>query len=590
MRTGAAASGQTKMSDRVGSDLEHLLPVLLEVARDMNSERSLERLLEYIPRVVAELTDAERCTIFLLDEERGELWSRVAMETKGEIRVKVGEGIAGHVARTGESLHIRSAYDDVRFSTKGDNLTGFVTRNVLCAPLKHLNGRILGVFQLLNKRSGDFQRRDEELLTLFGSHAAVALESARLNREKDEAIVNLTETQGRLLEQMKRLEGLYAIQTEVNASNGFEEVLSSVIRRTAEMFDSEAGSILLRSSSDNRLYFKYGYGGKAEQLQTVSISACEGVAGWVLENRRATVSNDAVDDTRFDREFTNRLGYGVRNLMAAPLVCEGEPTGVLEVLNRRDRGYDAGDLAALEFIAGQVQATLQRQVLLEESRKAQRLASVGNTASRIVHDLKNPMTVLRGMLQIFQETELPPEQLAKYASVGIREIDRSVEMMQEILDFGRGNTNFTFSHLELALLADEIVPLLERECRQKRLELTIDFPAGLAVWADPPRMKRVVFNLARNAVEALPSEGRLTLVARPQELGVLIRVADNGPGIPPEIRSRLFEAFATHGKTHGTGLGLAICKSLVEGHKGKIWVDWDHSPGTCFSLWLPAPA
>ncbi len=564
-----------------------LLPVLLTVARDMNSEKDLDRLLDYIPSVVAQMTESERCTIFLVDRERGELWSRVATGAEREIRVALGSGVAGHVAATGEVLNIADAYQDPRFNTEVDRATGFTTKSLLCAPLRTLSGEILGVFQLLNKQSGNFSVRDEEFLALFGSHAAVALEGARLNRENREAIVRLTEAQHQLQDRMQRLETVYGIEREANRLGDFAETLSSLTTLAANALNSEAGSILLSEGSEGRLTFYYSYGGKGEELKSISISRDEGIAGWVLKNMRTTISNDPTTDDRFNKQFADKIHFQVRNLMAAPLRSSDRVLGVIEILNRKDRGFDQDDQEMLEFVAGQIATTLDKKLLLEENQRAQRLASVGNMASRIIHDFKNPFTVIKGITQLFQEGDMPPDKRNKFAKMVLGEIDRCVEMTQEILDFARGDTTYRFSPVNLDEMLSELVVFVEKDCADRGIAFAADVQTGMTIKADPGRLRRVFFNLTKNANEAMKNAGYLHISAKPSADGVELRFADRGPGIAEEIRGRLFEPFATYGKSNGTGLGLAICRSVVEAHGGRIAIDPAHTPGTCFVVWLP---
>ena len=116
----------------------------------MQSERELTALLEVMARRTTEVIEADRCAIFLVDRERGELWSRVALEAD-EIRILLGEGIAGEVAATGKSLNIPDAYADPRFCRDIDQQTGYRTRNLLCAPIRSPAGEVIGVFELINR-------------------------------------------------------------------------------------------------------------------------------------------------------------------------------------------------------------------------------------------------------------------------------------------------------------------------------------------------------------------------------------------------------------------------------------------------------
>src|SRR5277367_2766203 len=150
------------------------LTSVLDVAKAMAAARDLERLLPLIILEAAKVVDADRCTLFVLDRDRGELWSKVAQGAAKEIRVKLGHGIAGTVAKTGEVINISDAYQDERFNREVDLTTGYRTRTVLCVPMRDAVGEVTGVLQALNKRQGSFGEEDTELLLALGGQAAGA--------------------------------------------------------------------------------------------------------------------------------------------------------------------------------------------------------------------------------------------------------------------------------------------------------------------------------------------------------------------------------------------------------------------------------
>ena len=155
------------------------LRTLLEVAQAMTGVRQLQPLLELIVASATRLVDADRTSLFLLEPD-GSLWTRVAQDST-DIRLPPGFGIAGIVARTGQTLVIADAYDDARFSRDIDVKTGYRTRSILCVPLVTPSGSVVGVIEAMNKRGGEvFDADDEESLRALGSHAALAVETQRL--------------------------------------------------------------------------------------------------------------------------------------------------------------------------------------------------------------------------------------------------------------------------------------------------------------------------------------------------------------------------------------------------------------------------
>ncbi len=170
------------------------LNAMRTVSEVMTSNINLDDLLNLIVNKLVNTINADRGTLYLLDEETDELVSRVLQDAGGqlsEIRLKVGQGIAGHVAATGETLNIPNAYDDPRFNSNFDRLSGYHTRSILTAPMFNPQQKIIGVVQLLNKRGSPFTFRDERLLAAMTSQAAISIENARLyEQEIQQQLIN----------------------------------------------------------------------------------------------------------------------------------------------------------------------------------------------------------------------------------------------------------------------------------------------------------------------------------------------------------------------------------------------------------------
>lgn len=163
------------------SDLAKPLVALLNVARTLAAETSLELLLKTVAEEIKKVLDADRCTVFLLDKSTNELYSKIALGMgKQELRFPASTGLAGYVSQSGEVINIKDAYSDSRFNKDIDIETGYTTKTILCMPIWNMKHEILGVFQVLNKQKGSFSKEDEEILIAIGSSAGIAIENARL--------------------------------------------------------------------------------------------------------------------------------------------------------------------------------------------------------------------------------------------------------------------------------------------------------------------------------------------------------------------------------------------------------------------------
>jgi phosphoserine phosphatase RsbU/P len=160
------------------------LEALINASKILNSTLNLEKLLALILDLATKNLKAARGTIYLIDPARKELWSKVLKgKDMVEIRLPVGTGISGHVAKTGKTINLKDAWKDKRFFSGFDLRTGFQTKTMLCMPMRDRKRKIIGVFQILNKHDGAFTKEDENFLEAFSVHAALAIENARLHQD-----------------------------------------------------------------------------------------------------------------------------------------------------------------------------------------------------------------------------------------------------------------------------------------------------------------------------------------------------------------------------------------------------------------------
>ena len=160
---------------------------LVKIGRSITALTDINVLLKVIAEETKNAIQADRCTVFILDKEKNELWSKVALGMESEeIRFPADRGLAGYVVQTGESVNIEDAYNDSRFNKDVDIKSGYHTKSILCMPIKNNNQEIIGAFQVLNKLHGVFTKNDEDLLVAIGGSASIALENAQLFEQQKE--------------------------------------------------------------------------------------------------------------------------------------------------------------------------------------------------------------------------------------------------------------------------------------------------------------------------------------------------------------------------------------------------------------------
>jgi len=229
------------------------------------------------------------------------------------------------------------------------------------------------------------------------------------------------------------------------------------------------------------------------------------------------------------------------------------------------------------------------QLHVQEMVQAESLAVIGRFAQGIVHDLKNPLSIISLSAETFDMPGANPELRAKATQRIRRQVQRVSDMVSDILIFTQGTRNDSdLKPRDYRAFVQDLIGDLRAEAELKDAKIEMEsLPPSVPVRFDPRRLNRVFFNLVHNATDVMLNGGAIFIRFSVTDKEMVTAVEDTGPGIAPEMARKLFQPFATHGKSHGTGLGLSICKKIVEDHGGTISVRSEARRGAVFSFTLP---
>ena len=571
--------------------LDQLLK-LLDVCRFMGLEKNLDKLLFYIAEQGRMALQADRCSIFLLDEERNEIWSRVQTGENQIIRFPRGAGVAGQTIDSGKPTVIHDAYKAPVFNADIDRATGYRTRNILCVPMANLDGKTIGCLQLLNRIDGEFDLADETFTLAFAAQAAVAIESAYLYQEKGKIIQDLSSTQVRLKQKLDQLEVIRELERSVSETAGFHDFVQTVIQRAVKAVGAQVGCVVMRGEQGTwNLYCARSEGeprGLHVNLESLKSQAFE----QLLVDGKSLIVNTINQLDAYGQQVETLLSTRIENMMALRVDPsmeneKGENLGIFQVINKPS-GFVYEDLSFMQIIGSQVFSLIIRKRLIEEKEKAKSLAAIGQVASTIIHDLKNPISAIIGCAELLGSRDSMSEQQVERVCTIIRnQANRCITMVEELLSVARGDKKFKFEILPLKQVLEEIAFMLQAETERHKVALKTSFEFEGKVKVDQAKLMRVIFNLTNNALEILKAGGEISIESRAlDEHWIEIVISDNGPGIPPEIGKNLFQPFATYGKSKGTGLGLYIAKEIIRDHGGTIELDMTYKGGARFRIKL----
>ena len=354
-------------------DLLRRVSALLDVQNQVSDTLSLDVMLARLIEIITNALDAERSTLFLIDNETNELYSRVALGNLiNEIRFPSGEGIAGSAFTTGEPIIIDDAYADPRFNPRIDQETGFRTNTILCAPLRNRHGRVLGASQILNKRAGPFDESDCSLLEAITAQAAAALENAQLHERVERA----------RREEAQMLEVTNAISTELK----LEPLLRKIISVTTDILDADRSTLFLHDDKTDELWSQVAEG---EGMKEIRFPASAGLACSCFRSGEPINIPDAYAEPRFNQEVDRMTGYRTRNLLCMPVVNKvGTAIGVTQVLNKRGGPFEASDESRLKAFSAQAAISIENAKLFED------VLNERNYSESILKSLSNGVVTL----------------------------------------------------------------------------------------------------------------------------------------------------------------------------------------------------
>ncbi|PCI22987.1 MAG: hypothetical protein COB67_13135 [SAR324 cluster bacterium] len=531
-------------------------------------------------REITQLMKADRCTLYLIDEEANEIYSKVKIGNEiKEIRQTIGAGLSGWTAQQGKLINCTDAYQDSRFDPQTDSKTGYITKTVLTMPIfeppKELGEKkLIAVVQLLNKaKELPFDSDDEALLEALCFQIAIALHNSRLFNESQE--------------KARESEFLFKIEKSIAKTDHLDNILSELIFEVSRFLYAQAGAIFLVNKTE-RLKCTVGTGLQEEGVKTISLGLGEGFAGWAWKHEQPLVVSNVVEDPRFNPKMSILLGLKLDSVIVVPLNMRGKVIGVIELFNQQQgKGFRSRDLKFLHLVSHYVTHILEIFEYREQKRKKDHLSTIGKMISTVVHDLRSPVSNIKGMLDLLKGDQLDSEQRDEFSGLIDHQLNSMLTMTSEILDFAKGKSSILPRKIGindlLRLFKNQVRGMIDEDDQYFKVTNKVGYGE---IYADAERMCRVFMNIHKNACESYGEEAPyFELLVEEQEDEYCFTLRDQGPGIPEAIQDTLFESFTTYGKESGTGLGLAIVKKIIDEHRGRIQVETSDQ-GTAFFIYL----
>jgi len=567
------------------------LAALHRIILALGSTRNPNGLLRLVVEEAINLLQATSGVVYLVEPSTQRLVPRVA----------VGADIRQFPAlslETDEDLVVEAAqsrYHRVGYAVEREDRDGREVASLrLAAPLI-AEGRTLGVVVLRRVGTSDLRPVEEELLWMLAGHAAQVLHNAHLY--------------GELEQSYRELSLLYEVQQEIVSALDYQRVLRQIVQKLKDVFRAKDCVIRLvdRSGPEPIMRVVAFAGRDPHEVVDRPLSSSQ------IDQKVMAGGVVVIRDLASDPQFSNKQAaqeHGFVSMISAPLRSRDKIIGTIRIYTGEPRDFTVEDQKLLAAVAAQAavaieNASLYRQIeeanrQLSESyerlRQTQRqlvakekLALLGEMAATVAHEIRNPLTAVRGFAQRISRKAGADERLCEYCRLIVEEVDRLNRVIKDVLDFARPLSP-ALEPGDLNALISDIVHLLQEELVQNEITtvplLDLSLPP---IPLDATQIKQVLVNLIQNARQAMGREGTLTLATERVGDWAVLSVSDTGGGIPPGILDRMWEPFFTT-RTHGSGLGLALVRRVVEDHGGRVEVETRVGEGTTFRIFLPIHA
>jgi signal transduction histidine kinase/DNA-binding response OmpR family regulator len=391
---------------------------------------------------------------------------------------------------------------------------------------------------------------------------------------------------------------LYELSREMVQTHTEEQLLEFILERAVKAVNADNGSILLFSAKDETLHLIAGSTTGHDQNKSV-LKLGEGVAGWVAKNNESLLIQDGFAKLPQFKDLPVR--QEIASSMVVPLLHDKTILGVLclnRLVQQIGHPFTSHDLESLKIFtlhAGMLLVSLKHQQALEELNRLK-----SEFVSNVSHEVRTPLMAISGATELLSARDNPllkDEKVKMLLELISRNARRMHCLVNDLLDFSRletGQLKMQYALFNLKEVIRETLQDLGLQAKEKDLAFSEELPADeREVFGDREKIKQVVTNLVANAVKFTPAGGSVRAgYAFEADGGILLQVADSGIGIAKEQQERIFDKFyqvdgSSIREKAGFGLGLAIVKSIIENHRGKIWVESEPGKGSRFFVRLP---
>ncbi len=560
------------------------LHLLYQVGRTVHSSLEPQEVMQLILREAVRLMRASSGSAVLINPTTGLLEIHAAHglpPNATELKLRVGEGLTGWVARTGKPARVGDVANDPRYVMLRPEV-----RSELAVPLE-VNGDLRGVLNVDSDRADAFSAEDQELLEALAAEAARSIHHTWLYEQ--------------LRLKAKLFESLAEVSRGINSTFDLDDVLNVITKEACVLMHGKMCALRLLDETGAWLDLRASYGAGAGYLGKPRLSIEDSLLGVVVRRRKPLQVENVQVSSRYQAADIAR-DEGLVALLSVPLLYGGNAIGALSIYTGQAYNFSNEEVKILSALAELSAIAIQKTRLYERTadaeellRQNEKLSALGLLAAEVAHEIRNPLTVMK-MLYHSLDLQFPPnDPRHRDAQMLGEKMDQLNRIVERILDFAR-TPSPQLVRVDLNRILDELGLLVRHKLKHQNVKWICRPEAGLPTIAgDAAQLEQAFLNLILNAAEAMPNGGTITLTSgkvfapenSPSPTHVMVEFTDTGQGMSPEQQRSAFTSMLNTTKPQGTGLGLAIVRRVVETHHGELKLKSRRGHGTTVTVLLP---
>jgi nitrogen-specific signal transduction histidine kinase len=394
----------------------------------------------------------------------------------------------------------------------------------------------------------------------------------------DNSVKNECEQTVELLEKINRAAEL------VNSDIKIDDVLKNIVDSAVDLTHADRGTLYIVDKAKNELWSKIAMG---DEFKEIKLNIGEGIAGWVAQSGEVINLDKVQSDPRFNTSFDKLSGYVTNSMLCFPIKDkEKEVVGVVQLLNSKNGSFTKLDEEFLESLSIHAAMALQNAALVEKLLTSERVSSLGKMANFLIQDIKKPIMVSKRYAEHLKSKSLDDD-VSKVVEMLLDQLNQIADLVQSTSSYSEGQIVLRSVVTKLNETLDDFLNRMDSFVRSFNCQITKDYDNELSVKVSEKQFYQAIQSIIKNACQAMPEGGNILLKTEKADDRVIIRIKDQGLGIPDSLHDKIFEPFMTHGKREATGLGLSIAKKIIEEHGGKISLTSNVGEGTTFIIELP---